>query len=171
MYFLRELYWRNLLHSRITLNLKWGTIRSGRNHEIMNTLQNLMVLDFYWRQQKYMMNLPFSISTAVKLNFHFYSSNTTDFGASGVQDGRGFWSLMSKYRWCCSKNVSRTRGRGSRWSYSVLFQGEKIDDRLIFKVPTFLYFFNHDWAKSPTFSNLQFLYTQSYNNVNSILIM
>ena len=36
------------------------------------------------------------------------------------------------------------QGEGSRRFSGVLFQGGKIDDRVIFKVLTFLYVFNHD---------------------------
>ena len=60
------------------------------------------------------------------------------------------------------------QGRGSRRFSDVPFQGRKIDDHIIFNIPTFLYFFNHDWAKSLTFFNLTtFILLQSYNNVNS----
>ena len=34
--------------------------------------------------------------------------------------------------------------RGSARFSGVLFQGGKVDDHVIFKVPIFIYFFNHD---------------------------
>ena len=63
-------------------------------------------------------------------------------------------------------------GRGSARFSGVLFQGGKIDDHVIFTVPSFIYLFNHDWAKSPTFLNLAACtLLQSYNNVHSNLVM
>ena len=54
-----------------------------------------------------------------------------------------------------------------------LFQGEKIYDHVIFifKVPTFLYFFNDDWARSQLFYFTTFTLLQSYNNVNCNSVM
>ena len=61
----------------------------------------------------------------------------------------------------------RDEGKGSRRFNGVHFHGGKVDDHVIFEVPTLLYVFSHDWAKSPTYFNVKtFTLLQSYSNVN-----
>ena len=70
---------------------------------------------------------------------------TTGLGTGGVQDSTWDLETWDEYcRWYWSDNVGGSRGgrRRSRRFNGVL-QGGKFDDHVIFKVPTFLYNFNH----------------------------
>ena len=53
-------------------------------------------------------------------------------------------TLISDCRWYWRENSVGTRERGLEDSVVYLFREKKFDDHAIFKVPTFLYYFNRD---------------------------